>query len=493
MNEIVLPAALPHQTPVLEHPARFKVWRAGRRTGKSRAAVIASIAGHGPQRAHKGVLQGGDIVWLSPDYPQSKAIWREEIKPRLSGLPFVEVHETSKRVEIQGLGSLELRSAESIDGIRGRKLHGIIVDEAAYQDLEYAWNAVIRPALADHQGWAMFISTPNAGQDGNSLKRAPSYFNTLCRETMEGTRGPDWQHFHNRTGDNPRLAIEEVQGLYAEYPEGSTIVQQELDALLIVGGAGLAFPEFSDVHVVPTRQPPKHWRWAASMDWGYRQGSYGLYALGPDGEVEKVWEYYAEFKSKHAKEAAKAIFTASEHFPLPEYIAADEQMWQQVGVSMTLAEEFSQGLVNHFGSVGKAPQLYKGEHKPGSRQTKKNLMHRYLAYGKYPDKDGQIPPWHMPRLRIQERCRDTIRTMQNLPLDVKKLEDVDTTAEDHAYDETCFLLSSRPPLSVEFRKGPDFDVHPGFTESGRPKDMVRKDEPQGYSLPQYQMPSWEAE
>ena len=121
MSTLYLPQALPHQREVLDAPDRFKVWRAGRRTGKSRAALIAAMLGHG-QGAHRGALQGGNIVWLTPDYPQSRAIWREEIKPRLAGLPGVTLHETDRRVSFAGLGSLELRSAESIDNLRGRSL-----------------------------------------------------------------------------------------------------------------------------------------------------------------------------------------------------------------------------------------------------------------------------------------------------------------------------------------------------------------------------------
>ncbi len=99
MSTLYLPRALAHQRDVLDAPERFKIWRAGRRTGKSRAALIAALLGHG-KGAHKGALQGGDIVWLTPDYPQSRAIWREEIKPRLAGVAGVTLHETDRRAKV---------------------------------------------------------------------------------------------------------------------------------------------------------------------------------------------------------------------------------------------------------------------------------------------------------------------------------------------------------------------------------------------------------
>ena len=44
--------------------------------------------------------------------------------------------------------------------LRGRSLAGVVLDEAAFMESE-VWFEVIRPALADKQGWALFISTPD--------------------------------------------------------------------------------------------------------------------------------------------------------------------------------------------------------------------------------------------------------------------------------------------------------------------------------------------
>jgi hypothetical protein len=239
-QELVLPAPLPHQQAVLASPAKRKLWRAGRRTGKSRAALLAAVDGHGPRDergvpALGGILQGGDVLWLSPDYPQSAAIWREEIVPRFDGLGGVTVSRSERRVEVHSLGSLELRSAEAIDGIRGRRFDGVIVDEAAFLDLELALSAVILPTLVDRDGWLLVIGTPNGGHDGNSAKRVPSYFNLLVEEIEAGHRR-SWSAWHNRMEDNATLSAEVIAQLRAEYPAGSLTAQEELDALLVAGG-----------------------------------------------------------------------------------------------------------------------------------------------------------------------------------------------------------------------------------------------------------------
>ena len=280
MATLYLPAPLSHQRPVLDHPSKRKAWRAGRRTGKTRAALLAAVDGHGPRSEQgptlKGVLQGGDVLWLSPDYPQSAAIWREEILPRFDGLPGVEVSRSDRRVAVQGLGSLELRSAEAIDGVRGRRFDGVIVDEAAFLDLELALGSVLMPTLVDRDGWLLVIGSPNGGHDGNSAKRVPSYFNLLCEDIDSGRR-PTWAAWHNRTEDNATLSRDVIAQLRAEYPEGSLTAQQELDALLVAGG-GRFYPELldgSDRLWGTVRRDGKHWElpdWAeywASYDWGY--------------------------------------------------------------------------------------------------------------------------------------------------------------------------------------------------------------------------------
>lgn len=271
---LYLPAPLRHQRPVLESPAKRKLWRAGRRTGKSRAALLAAVDGHGPREGGepllKGVVQGADVVWLSPDYPQSAAIWREEVLPRFEGLPGVTISRSERRVEVQGLGSLELRSAEAIDGLRGRRLDGVIVDEAAYLDLEYALGAVVMPTLVDRDGWLLCISSPNGGHDGNSAKRVPSWFNLLAEEVEVGGRH-GWVAFHNRTEDNPTLPVHVIEALRREYPPGSLTAQQELDGLLVAGG-GRFYPELLEEGAVRFVERPGLPDWAefwGAYDWGY--------------------------------------------------------------------------------------------------------------------------------------------------------------------------------------------------------------------------------
>jgi len=263
------------------------------------------MLGHGKGR-YKGALTGGDILWLTPDYPQSRAIWREELKPRLAGVPGVLLHETDRRASFSGLGSLEMRSAESIDNVRGRSLDGVVVDEAAYLDLEYALSAVLLPALLDKGGWLLINSTPNAGWDGNAGRQTPSYFNRLCAAVMAGSRGPEWGHWHHPTESNTKLSVADIATLRADYPPGSATAQQELDASLSASGA-LFYPEFQDptnLFIPRDHLPhrlPEWWTMWSGYDWGYAHPAVWVPVADDGSKVYVLDALYLHREQDHAQ------------------------------------------------------------------------------------------------------------------------------------------------------------------------------------------------
>lgn len=53
----------------------------------------------------------------------------------------------------------------------------------------------------------------------------------------------------------------------------------------------------------------------------------------------------------------------------------------------------------------------------------------------------RVRPDGLPRILIYSTCRNLIRTLPALPRDPKRPEDVDTKAEDHAYDALRYLVA----------------------------------------------------
>jgi hypothetical protein len=74
-----------------------------------------------------------------------------------------------------------------------------------------------------------------------------------------------------------------------------------------------------------------------------------------------------------------------------------------------------------------------------TRIAGKMEVHERLRF----DEDGK------PMMYIFSTCQDWIRTVPNLPYDEKKVEDIDTDAEDHDYDATRYFLMDHPMTATK--------------------------------------------
>ena len=56
------------------------------------------------------------------------------------------------------------------------------------------------------------------------------------------------------------------------------------------------------------------------------------------------------------------------------------------------------------------------------------------------------PVSDLPRIKVLSTCTHLIRTLSGLPLSKTNPEDVDTKADDHAYDALRYMIMSRPRI-----------------------------------------------
>lgn len=174
----------PLQAVLHAHLKRFNVLVCHRRFGKTLFAINEMI--------NKGLmnqLHNPQYAYVAPTYKQAKMIAWEYIVDYTSQLPGVKVNKSELSVEILREGQKDskgeyvkrpdkikfmLLGADNPDSLRGIYLDGAIMDEFAQCD-PIIWGEIIRPALADRIGWAIFIGTPK-GQNHfyNRLKKAES-------------------------------------------------------------------------------------------------------------------------------------------------------------------------------------------------------------------------------------------------------------------------------------------------------------------------------
>lgn len=469
MTQIVLPLPQGKQPEVLLSPARFKVLRVGRRGSKTVCADIMCVAGHGPITngvpKWKGIAQGLDVIWLAPDNTQNEMLWHNTVEKRYRNIhPGVKVDATKRYVSFNALGggTLWYRSMENLRAARGAGagLGGVVVEEAAWIDLENALRDVIIPALTDEEGWLALISTTNAGPDGNALKRTPSYFNLICEEITAGKRSADWVHFHWTARDNPAISERAFNDLCAEYPDKTDPKYlQEVEAALLRAGVGLAFADAWDKAVHLTRREPTEDAAAAGgMDWGFEQfGWFGIQYTEPDGQ--RLLRYELPFQRTRAFDVGKqigelALRAQDETGIRLTEVVHDASMDNDTDGGPTIVEKVRAGVEAAFAEWNalhakrpreeRKPPMFvpapRGEHKgKPQRAARKDILHDLLHFTR--DKDGVLV--QPPQLRVHEACPAFVECITTLPRDPLGKEDVDTSANDHAYDGYTYLELSR--------------------------------------------------
>src|SRR5438105_3531952 len=130
---------------------RFRVLVAGRRFGKTYLALTELC------RAAWG--RGRKVWYVAPTYRQAKRIAWNPLKQMTKPYWVKPPNETDLTIELISGGTISLRGADNYDSLRGEGLDFMVLDEYAAMAPE-AWTEVLRPALADKEGGALFIGTP---------------------------------------------------------------------------------------------------------------------------------------------------------------------------------------------------------------------------------------------------------------------------------------------------------------------------------------------
>ena len=170
---------------------RFACIVAHRRAGKTVACV------HDLQR---GALQSHKLrprfAYLSPFLRQSKQVAWDYLRAAMGPSRAIgaSVHETELRVDYPNGGQVRLFGADNPDALRGIYLDGVVLDEYADMDPR-VWSEIIRPALADRQGWAVFIGTPKGRNAFFDLWRRaqsePGWFSLMLKASETGLIAPE--------------------------------------------------------------------------------------------------------------------------------------------------------------------------------------------------------------------------------------------------------------------------------------------------------------
>lgn len=212
---------------------------------------------------------------------------------------------------------------------------------------------------------------------------------------------------------------------------------------------GQVFEEFTDdqdhyidrkhTHVIEPFQIPDTWKIYRGFDWGYTKPySIGWYAVDHDGRLYRIREYYGCQIDGYSKEAIPDTGTRETVEEVIRHIKdveetdpnlkgktitgiADPAIFSADANGTSIAETFERNRI----------YFERGDHNrvPGKMQCHYRLMF---------DENG------IPMFYVFSTCKNFIRTIPLLIYDERKVEDIDTTMEDHIYDEWRYVCMENP-------------------------------------------------
>ena len=199
------------QKQVVESEARFKVIRAGRRSGKSSVEIEVML--------FKAISQKDqNIFYIAPTQKQARSIIWEALKSRIGTIG--DANESRLEMKLPttdgGHSTIYIAGWENRENFRGMKAHHITFDESdTMKDFFIGWQEIFRPALIDTAGSADFIGTPK--KENPNLRRLEKEF---------AGRGEDFAAFHFTTADNPFVPKLEI--VKAKQEMDATTYKQEI-------------------------------------------------------------------------------------------------------------------------------------------------------------------------------------------------------------------------------------------------------------------------
>lgn len=214
------------QQEVYDSPARFKVCAAGRRAGKTFfAAVMLIIKALEGQNEHGDLLGPQNAVWyVAPTYQQAKDILWIQLKELARPLS-PTIREKDLTMIMPNGRSIVLKGSDNEDTLRGVSLSYVVLDE--YADMKPGvFDLILRPALADKRGGALFIGTP----------KGKNHFYDLWMEA-DNPINDDMEAFHFCSLDNPMIRPEEIEA--ARRVMSREAFKQEFEASFQATGGGI--------------------------------------------------------------------------------------------------------------------------------------------------------------------------------------------------------------------------------------------------------------
>lgn len=204
--------------PLHARKARWACVVAHRRAGKTVACVNELI-----KAALCDPRTGQLYAYVAPFYTQAKGVAWDYLKAFSRPVPSIRINEAELRIDYPNGNRIQLFGADNADRMRGLAFSGLVADE--FGDWKPSvWGYVIRPALADRNGWAIIIGTPKGR-------------NQFCDVHERAQKNAEWLALTIKASESGLLPAHEIESLRRELTEDAFRQEMECDFEAALPGA----------------------------------------------------------------------------------------------------------------------------------------------------------------------------------------------------------------------------------------------------------------
>lgn len=444
----------PHANQVLIHKskAKYRVVVAGRRFGKSALGLNEALA--------RAFQLKNQIIWIIlPLFRQAKEIYWIDPDVTRYFMPYIqngliEMNKQELSLHVKSTNSwIRLKGSDNYDSLRGAGIDLIVWDETA-DVKEDAFDA-IKPALADSPNHRMlYIGTPKGLNWFHDFAIRGDHRGIIPRFEKPITTNPNWESWHFTSYDNMswpegsyrrQKFVEYIneQRKEAEEKGKMAFFNQEYMASF-EESAGRFFPKWSyKTHVLERSITPNaSFEQYGSIDWG-RQAPMAWYAhmIMPIN-----WEGIKFNRVITFREQYDTNLSPYEH---AEVIAGNiaRQAKGKIDYTKILKTKYdpSMDTPQSDGSQSVADQFrWAFEKLSGKPTVMEAASNKRVSRWAAMDNWMRTAPDGLPYWLITTDCPNLIRTIPLMVPDKNKIEDIDTTLEDHGVDSSGYFLQDVP-------------------------------------------------
>ena len=176
---------------------RFAVAVCHRRFGKSVLSVNHLIVD-----ALRCERERPRFAYIGPTYTQAKSTVWDYIQQYADPIPGRTFNQSELRADFPNGGQVRVFGSDNPDSLRGLYFDGVVLDEYGLMQPRI-FSEVLRPALSDRKGWALFIGTP-AG-------RNQFYYAVEEAKTKHAAGDPEWYFAEYKASQTGYVEADELE------------------------------------------------------------------------------------------------------------------------------------------------------------------------------------------------------------------------------------------------------------------------------------------